>query len=67
MTPTGVVDRLYSDEEVAEIRSGSKRLYIFGTVTYEDVYRVRRYANSCFSCHLAERWQLYGHFYKTSQ
>jgi hypothetical protein len=43
----GVVDRLYSEEEVAEIRSTSKRLYIFGTVTYEDVYHLGRYTN-CF-------------------
>jgi hypothetical protein len=45
----GVVDRLCSEEEVAEIRSGLKRLYIFGTATYEDVYQVSRYTNFCFS------------------
>jgi hypothetical protein len=50
ITLTGVVDRLYSEEEVAEIKSGlKKRLYIFGTVTYEDVYHFRRYTNFCFS------------------
>jgi hypothetical protein len=44
-----VVDRLYSEEEVAEIRSGLKRLYIFGTATYEDVYQVSRYTNFCLN------------------
>jgi hypothetical protein len=49
ITLTGVVDRLYSDQEIIEIRFGLKRLYLFGTVTYEDVYRVTRYANFCFN------------------
>jgi hypothetical protein len=49
ITLTGVVDRLYSEEEVAEIKSGLKCLYIFGTVTYEDVYHLSRYQNFCFS------------------
>jgi hypothetical protein len=49
LTITGIVDRFYSEEEVAEIRSGSKRLYIFGTATYEDVYQVSRYTNFCFN------------------
>ena len=49
ITLTGVVGWLYNEAEVAEIISGSKRLYIFGTVTYEDVYHLRRYTNFCFS------------------
>jgi hypothetical protein len=46
---SGAVDRLYSEDQVAEIRSGLKRLYLFGTATYEDVYRVPRYTNFCMS------------------
>jgi hypothetical protein len=46
---TAVVDRICSGDEVAEIRAGSKRLYILGTATYEDVYRLFRYTNFCFS------------------
>jgi hypothetical protein len=49
MILTGIVDRVYSEQEVTEIRSGAKRLYMFGTATYEDVYRVSRYTNFCFS------------------
>jgi hypothetical protein len=49
VTLTGVVDRLCSDQEIIEIRSRSKCLYLFGTVTYEDVYGVKRYANFCFN------------------
>jgi hypothetical protein len=49
ITLTLVVDRLYSEEEIAELRSGSKRLYLFGTITYDDVYRVARYTNFSFS------------------
>jgi hypothetical protein len=46
---TSIVDRIYSEEEVAAIKSGSKRLYMFGTATYEDVYRVTRHTNFCFN------------------
>jgi hypothetical protein len=42
MILSGVVDRYYSETELAEINSGSKRLYMFGTATYEDVYRISR-------------------------
>jgi hypothetical protein len=50
MILTGVVDRIYSEEEAREVRSGfPKRLYIFGAATYEDAYRVSRYTNFCFS------------------
>jgi hypothetical protein len=53
---TGIVDRIYSEQEVAEIRSGLKRLYMFGTAIYEDVYHVSRYTNFCLSvlCSLLE-------------
>lgn len=45
----GIVSRIYSEEEAAEIRAGlTKRLYIFGTAKYEDVYHVQRYTNFCF-------------------
>jgi hypothetical protein len=46
---TGLMHRLCSAEEITEIKSGSKRLYIYGTVTYEDVYNISRYTNFCFS------------------
>jgi|SRR5208283_3835178 len=49
ITLTGVVDRLYTPDEVAEIRAGSKRVYLFGTVIYEDVYHISRSTNFCFS------------------
>jgi hypothetical protein len=62
ITLTGVVPRLYSEEEVAEVRSGSKRLYIFGTVTYEDVYGVRRNANFCFGVNWLEDGKSMGLF-----
>ena len=46
----GTVDRIYSEEEAAEIRAGqTKRLYIYGTASYEDAYRVQRYTNFCLS------------------
>lgn len=45
-----VVDRIYSEEEAAEVRAGlTKRLYIYGTANYEDVYHNQRYTNFCFS------------------
>jgi hypothetical protein len=44
---SAVVDRMYSEEEEIEIKSGSKRLYIFGTVNYEDVYQIGRRTNFC--------------------
>jgi hypothetical protein len=42
-----VADKFYSEEEAAEVRAGAKRLYIFGTANYEDVYHVERYTNFC--------------------
>jgi hypothetical protein len=46
----GTVNRLYSEEEAAEIRNGqTKRLYIYGTASYEDAYRIQRYTNFCVS------------------
>jgi hypothetical protein len=46
----GIVSRIYSEEEGAEIRAGlTKRLYIYGTANYEDVYHIQRYINFCFS------------------
>jgi hypothetical protein len=38
---------MYSEEEEIEIRTGSKRLYIFGTANYEDVYHIGRRTNFC--------------------
>jgi len=43
-------NRIYSEEEAAEVRTGrTKRLYIYGTANYEDVYQIQRYTNFCFS------------------
>lgn|GEM_PF-1201359 len=45
-----VVDRLYSDAEISEIKSGKKkRLYIYGTANYKDAFGVNRYTNFCQS------------------
>jgi Sec-independent protein translocase protein TatA len=47
---SAIVDRIYSEEEEAEIKAGSnKRLYIFGTANYEDAYHIRRHTNFCLS------------------
>jgi hypothetical protein len=40
------VDRMYSDEEIAEISTGStRRLYMYGAVNYTDAFGVNRYTN----------------------
>jgi hypothetical protein len=40
------VDRMYTDEEIAEISTGTvKRLYIYGTVRYRDAFGSDRYTN----------------------
>jgi hypothetical protein len=42
----GVVNRIYSEEDAAEIRAGrTKRLYIYGTANYEDAYHIQRYTS----------------------
>jgi Sec-independent protein translocase protein TatA len=48
ITLTKIMSRLCSEKELAEVRSGSKRLYVFGTVNYCDVYQIPRYANFCY-------------------
>jgi hypothetical protein len=45
---TAVAPRIYSDDEENELKTGSKKLlYVFGTVTYEDVFGVTRYNKIC--------------------
>jgi hypothetical protein len=45
---TGFATRLYSDDDVHEIEFGSnKRLYVFGTVKYEDAFGVSRKTDFC--------------------
>jgi len=45
------VDGFFTDEEVELIKRGTigQRLYIWGTVTYEDVFGVPRFTNFCHS------------------
>ena len=43
-----IAPRIYSDDEVEELKHGSKKLlYVFGTVTYEDTFGVSRYTKLC--------------------
>lgn len=43
-----VAPRIYSDDEVEELKHGSKKLlYIFGTVTYDDAFGVSRHTQIC--------------------
>lgn len=45
---TGVADRIYSEGDVDEVSSGlHKRLYIYGTVKYEDAFGTRRQTRFC--------------------
>jgi hypothetical protein len=40
---TAIVDKIYSEEEANEVRSGlNKRLYVFGTISYRDAYQINR-------------------------
>ncbi len=45
---TGFANRLYADDDVHEIEFGSaKRLYVYGTVKYEDAFGVSRKTDFC--------------------
>jgi hypothetical protein len=45
---TGYADQIYSDEEVEELKTGAKkRLYVYGSVTYEDAFGETRHTNFC--------------------
>lgn len=45
---TAVAPRIYSDEEVDEMKHGSKKLlYVFGTVMYQDVFGESHYTKIC--------------------
>jgi hypothetical protein len=45
---TAVAPRIYSDEEVDEMKHGNKKLlYVFGTVTYEDIFGESHYTKIC--------------------
>jgi hypothetical protein len=48
MFVTAIAPRIYSDDEVNEIQHGNKKLlYVFGTITYEDVFGASRYLKLC--------------------
>lgn len=45
---TGIAEKIYSDDDVREITSGpSKRLYVYGTVKYQDAFGVDRQTTFC--------------------
>jgi hypothetical protein len=46
---TAIAPRIYSDDEVNQFQhgDGKKLLYVFGTVTYEDVFGASRYVKLC--------------------
>lgn len=45
---TAFLDDFISDEEIKEITQGiRRRLYVFGTVWYKDIFEVSRYINFC--------------------
>jgi hypothetical protein len=47
---TGVVDKMYSDKEITDLKSGgNQRLYMYGTAIYKDVFGTPRYINFCYS------------------
>lgn len=43
---TGIASRIYPDDDVAEIATGTKkRLYVYGTIRYEDVFGASHQTN----------------------
>jgi hypothetical protein len=45
---SAIAPRIFSDDEVNEFQHGSKKLlYVFGTITYEDVFGASRYIKLC--------------------
>jgi hypothetical protein len=46
---TAIAPRIYSDDEVNQFQhgDGKKLLYVFGTITYEDVFGASRYIKLC--------------------
>ncbi|HEV2628794.1 MAG TPA: hypothetical protein VGV41_09140 [Pseudolabrys sp.] len=45
---TAFADKLYSDEDINEVEYGSKkRLYVYGAITYEDAFGIKRHTNFC--------------------
>jgi len=43
---TAIADRMYTDEEIVEFKSGpAKRLVAYGTIYYKDAFGVRHYTN----------------------
>jgi hypothetical protein len=47
---SAAIDRLLTDDEIQEINTGGiKRLYIYGSATYEDVYHVKHTTNFCMN------------------
>jgi hypothetical protein len=43
----GSCSRLITDAELAAIRRGEQRLYLYGTVWYEDAFKTQRHTNFC--------------------
>jgi hypothetical protein len=45
---TGIAESIYSDDDVKEISAGSqKRMYVYGTIKYEDAFGLNRYVKYC--------------------
>ncbi len=40
--------RVLTDDEIKQINSGDKRIYVFGKITYEDIYDIRHETTFCF-------------------
>jgi hypothetical protein len=40
--------RVLTDEEIKEIKNDDKRIYVFGKISYEDIYDVRHETTFCF-------------------
>lgn len=48
MFATAIAPRIYSDDEADELKHGSKKLlYVFGTVTYQDIFGENHYTKIC--------------------
>ncbi len=62
---SGILDRMVSDEEITEISTGpNKRLFIWGTATYEDAFGIQRYTNFCQAVIWLKGGQFMGHYTK---
>jgi hypothetical protein len=49
-TMNAAVPRLFSDEEIEEVKQGvARRIYMWGTATYRDAFATNHYTNFCVS------------------